>query len=79
MLRLSETVSFEHGPNVVYLNALRSVVDGWTVRVTIVGRRREHLPAVTELAAPTEPARFATPAEALAEGTRLARAHLLGS
>jgi hypothetical protein len=79
MLRLSETVCFEHGPNVVYLNALRSVLDGWSVRVTIVGRRHEHLPAVTEVVAPAEPTCFATPAEALAEGTRLARAHLLGS
>jgi hypothetical protein len=79
MLRLSETVCFEHGPDVVYLNALRSVLEGWSVRVTIVGRRDEMLPAVTELVAPADATCFATPAEALAEGTRLARAHLMGS
>jgi hypothetical protein len=37
------------------------------------------LPAVTELVAPADATCFATPAEALAEGTRLARAHLMGS
>ena len=77
MEALSTVSTFEHGGDVVYVHATRSVLDGWSVNATVVGRAgpatdRPSLVDVSELAGRL----FPTPEEAVETGARVARAYL---
>ena len=83
MSSLSTVETFEHHGDVVHVNACRSVVDGWTVSATVIGRgdraadARPALTDVTDLVG----LRFSSQEEAVAAGSRIARDYLdrLGS
>jgi len=74
---------FEHHGELVYVNACRSVLDGWTVNATVVGpaSSAHHAdPALTDIN-DLVGMRFDSREEAVTTGTRIARAYLdeLGS
>ncbi|TFH21815.1 MAG: hypothetical protein E4H03_09770 [Myxococcales bacterium] len=83
METFSTLETFEHRGDLVYVNACRSVLDGWTVNATVIGHAssaRHADPAlmdITDLVG----MRFSSREEAITTGTRVARAYLdnLGS
>jgi len=83
METFSTLETFEHRGDLVYVNAFRSILDGWTVNATVVGRAastRHAGPALTDVT-DLVGMRFSSREEAVTTGTRIARAYLdrLGS
>ena len=83
METFSTLETFEHRGDLVYVNACRCVLEGWTVNATVVGRASSARCADPALMDVTDLVgmRFSSREEAVTTGTRVARAYIdtLGS